>query len=72
MGIFDKAKDMASDHSEQVDQGIEKGGDTVDDRTGGKYSEQIDKGQSAADKHLTQEQPPTNPQETIDNQGGRA
>jgi hypothetical protein len=44
MGIMDKAKDFADDHDKQVDQGIEKAGDQVDQRTGDKHSSQIDKG----------------------------
>ena len=44
MGMMDKAKDFADDHDKQVDQGLEKAGDQVDDRTGSKYSAQIDKG----------------------------
>lgn len=58
MGLFDKAKDAISDHqddiknqasqhSDQVEQGIDKAGNTVDDKTGGKFSDQIDKGQDA-------------------------
>ena len=44
MGFMDKAKDFAADHDEKVDQGLEKAGDQIDDRTGNKYSSQIDKG----------------------------
>jgi hypothetical protein len=44
MGFMDKAKDFADKHDEQVDQGIEKVGDQADNRTGNKYSDQIDKG----------------------------
>jgi 4-alpha-glucanotransferase len=44
MGFMDKAKDFADDHDKQVDEGIEKVGDQVDQRTGGKHSAQIDKG----------------------------
>ena len=58
MGLFDKAKDAISDrqddiknqasqHSDQVEQGIDKACNTVDDKTGGKFSDQIDKGQDA-------------------------
>ena len=51
MGIFDKAKDALSEHSEQADSGIEKAGDFVDERTDNKYAEQVDKGQDfAADR----------------------
>jgi hypothetical protein len=48
MGIFDKAKDALSEHSEHVDTGIEKTGDFVDDKTDAKYAEQVDKGQDFA------------------------
>jgi hypothetical protein len=48
MGIFDKAKDALSEHSEHVDTGIEKVGDFVDDKTDAKYAEQVDKGQDFA------------------------
>ncbi len=58
MGLFDKAKDAISDrqddiknqasqHSDQVEQGIDKAGTAVNDKTGGKFSDQIDKGQDA-------------------------
>jgi MT0933-like antitoxin protein len=52
MGIFDKAKDALSEHSEHVDTGIEKGGDFVDEKTGNKYVEQVDKGQDLATDHV--------------------
>jgi antitoxin protein of toxin-antitoxin system len=48
MGFADKAKDFADQHDEQVDQGLEKAGDQVDQRTGNKHSDQIDKGVDAA------------------------
>ena len=52
MGIFDKAKDALSEHSEHVDSGIDKAGDVADDTTGDKYVEQVDKGQDfAADRY---------------------
>jgi len=44
MSFMDKAKDFADKHDKQVDQGLDKGGDLVDERTGQKHSSQIDKG----------------------------
>jgi hypothetical protein len=44
MGIFDKAKDALGHNIEQVDAGIDKAADFVDDKTGTKYTEQIDQG----------------------------
>jgi len=45
---MEKAKDMASEHDAQVDRGLDKAGDAADERTGGKYGEQIDKGVDVA------------------------
>ncbi|MGI5242542.1 antitoxin [Dactylosporangium sp. CA-139066] len=42
--FFDKVKDLADQHDDKVDQALEKIGDVVDDKTGGKYTEHIDKG----------------------------
>ena len=42
MGIFDKAKDLLNEHNEQVDQGIEKLADIIDEKTGHQHSQQID------------------------------
>ncbi|MBL7257436.1 antitoxin [Paractinoplanes lichenicola] len=50
MGFMDKAKDFADKHDEQVDQGIEKAGDQVDQRTGDKYSSHVDRAQDEAQK----------------------
>jgi pyocin large subunit-like protein len=44
LGIFDKAKDALGDNIEHVDAGIDKAADFVDDKTGNKYTEQIDQG----------------------------
>lgn len=45
MGNFmDRAKDLADQHDEQVDKGLDRAGDEADKRTGGKYDEHIDKG----------------------------
>jgi MT0933-like antitoxin protein len=42
--FMDKAKDLADEHDEQVDQGLDKAGDVADERTGTQYGEHIDKG----------------------------
>jgi hypothetical protein len=52
MGIFDKAKDAMGEHGEQVDAGIEKAGDFVDERTDSKYVDQVDQGQEMAKEKL--------------------
>ncbi|MFI0794254.1 antitoxin [Micromonospora rubida] len=48
--FMDKAKDFVDKHEKQIDQGLDKAGDTVDRRTGGKYDKQIDKGVDAAQR----------------------
>lgn len=47
-GFLDKAKDMADQHDDKVDEGLDKAGDFADQKTGGKYDSQIDKGVDAA------------------------
>ena len=47
-GFMDKAKEFADQHDEQVDQGMERAGDFADEKTGGKYGEQVDRGVDAA------------------------
>jgi hypothetical protein len=48
MGLFDKAKKLAEEHADQVTKAIDKVAKVVDDKTGGKYADKIDKGASAA------------------------
>lgn len=52
MGIFDKARDLAGRHSDQVGDGLDRAGEVVDERTGGRHSEHIDTGVDAAKDHL--------------------
>lgn len=42
-GIFDQAKKLIDQHDEKIDAAAEKAGDLIDDKTGGKYSDKIDK-----------------------------
>ena len=46
--FFDKVKDLADQHDDKVDAALEKVGDVADDKTGGKYSDHIDKGVDVA------------------------
>jgi hypothetical protein len=52
---LDKAKDMAGEHSDQVDQGLDKAGQFVDDKTGHEHTDQIDKGRDAVEQQLNQQ-----------------
>ena len=62
MGIFDKAKEFLADNPDKVDQKVEKAGDFADERTGGKYADQVDKGQETVTDQLggflSSEEPP--------------
>lgn len=48
MGIFDKAKDLVNEHNEQVDQGIDKAAEIIDEKTGGQHTEKIQQGAEQA------------------------
>jgi hypothetical protein len=45
--LKDKAEDLAEEHGDKISDGLEKVGDLVDDKTGGKHSDKID---TAVDK----------------------
>ncbi len=62
MGLFDRAKELAGQHADKVEGAVDKVADVVDERTGGKYTDQIDKGTEAAKGYLGDEgdqQPPS-------------
>ena len=44
MGIIDKIKGLIGGNADQVKDGVDKAGDMVDDKTGGKHSDHIDTG----------------------------
>jgi hypothetical protein len=44
----DKAGDLARDHGDKIDSGIDKAGRAADSKTGGKYSDRIDSGADKA------------------------
>jgi MT0933-like antitoxin protein len=46
--FLDRAKDFLNQHDDKVDQALEKIGDQVDERSGNKYTEHIDKAVQAA------------------------
>ena len=60
MGFLDKLKDLASKNKGAVDSGIDKAGDAVDQKTQGKYAQQVDKAQDAA-KKVVDKTPPQSP-----------
>ena len=48
MGLMDKLKEMISGNTDKVKQGVEKAGDMVDEKTGGKFGDKIDMAQEKA------------------------
>ena len=44
MGIFDRAKDLAAENPEAINQGIDQAANFADEKTGGQYSDQIQQG----------------------------
>ncbi|MFF2850873.1 antitoxin [Streptomyces sp. NPDC058001] len=42
--LKEKAEEIAEEHGEKITEGLEKAGDFIDDKTGGKYSDKIDSG----------------------------
>lgn len=42
--FMDQAREYVNKQDEQVDRSIEKAGDMVNERTGGRYKEQVDRG----------------------------
>jgi hypothetical protein len=51
--LVGKAEELTQEHPDQVKQGVEKAGQVADEKTGGKYTDQIDKAEQAAEQHLT-------------------
>ena len=52
MGLLDKAKDMLKGNTDKVKEGIDKAGDMIDEKTGGKFSEHIETAEEKAGEIL--------------------
>ena len=48
----DKAKEFAGEHPDQVDKGMEKAGDFADQKTGGRFGNQVQEGEQRAEDYL--------------------
>ncbi|MCT1459093.1 antitoxin [Aestuariimicrobium sp. p3-SID1156] len=42
---IERAKDVANQHEDKIDAGVDRAGDLLDDRTGGRFESHVDKGQ---------------------------
>ena len=52
MGLLDKAKDLLGKHEEKVESALDKVAEVVDEKTGGKHTDKIDKGEAMAKEQL--------------------
>lgn len=50
--LKDKAKDVLGQHGDKADQGVDRAGQFVDDKTGGQHSEHIQQGTDKAKEGL--------------------
>ena len=48
----DKAKQLASEHPDQVDEGLKHAGDFADQRTGGRFGDEIQQGEQRAEGYI--------------------
>jgi hypothetical protein len=48
MSIVDKVKGMLGQHGNKAEKGIDKAGDVIDEKTGGKHSDRVDTAQEKA------------------------
>jgi hypothetical protein len=48
----DEAKNLASDHPNMANKGIEEAGQVADEKTGGRFGSQIDEGEQRAEGFL--------------------
>lgn len=54
MGFLDDAKNLASEHADTVNSAIDKAEELANEKTGGKYDEQIAKAADAVQSKLTE------------------
>ncbi|MFE0465049.1 antitoxin [Kitasatospora sp. NPDC058965] len=57
MSVMDKLKNMLGQHPEKAKEAVERAGDVIDDRTGGKYADKVDTGQDKAGEYIDREGP---------------
>lgn len=54
-GMVGKGRDAANQNADKVHGAVDKAGNFVDEKTGGKYSDKIDKGTEAIKKNVTEQ-----------------
>ncbi|MFG2717688.1 antitoxin [Streptomyces sp. NPDC048416] len=61
MSMLDKLKGLLKGHEDTARQGVEKGGDAFDARTGNKYQGQVDTAQQKLNEQLGSDRPQDRP-----------
>jgi hypothetical protein len=56
VGLLDKAKSLLSQNKDAAKGAVDKGGDIVDEKTGGKYQDKVDTAQQKADDFIDKDQ----------------
>ncbi|MET9365716.1 antitoxin [Streptomyces sp. NPDC006632] len=61
MSMLDKLKGLLKGHEDTARQGVEKGGDAFDAKTGNKYQSQVDMAQKKLNEQLGSDKPQDRP-----------
>jgi hypothetical protein len=56
VSLLDKAKSLLSQNKDTAKGAVDKGGDVVDEKTGGKYQDKVDTAQQKADDFIDKDQ----------------
>ncbi|MGW3499000.1 antitoxin [Streptomyces sp. NPDC001020] len=62
MSVMDKLRHLLKGHEDQESRGIDRSGDFVDDKTQGKYTDQVDQAQEVLKERLRSDQQDDPPQ----------
>ncbi|MCB5167640.1 antitoxin [Streptomyces bambusae] len=57
MSLVDKLKGMLGQNADKAKDAVEKGGDMIDEKTGGKYADKVDMAQEKANEFIDGERP---------------
>ncbi|MCW2912477.1 MAG: hypothetical protein JWN52_545 [Actinomycetia bacterium] len=60
MSIVDKVKEMLGQNVDKAKGAVDKAGDMIDEKTGGKYADKVDKAQEQAKKFVDEQRKDSN------------
>ena len=55
MGLLDKVKGLLGSNADKVKEGVEKAGDMIDEKTDGKYADQVDMAQDKVEELIDEQ-----------------